>query len=192
MNRGLALVGMLGLIVAFQNCSQETLTSSAENMKATDVAITLPGENAQAAKVSFVEIPDITANDHQAKIGASLGEEESYRLVISVDSGALQILDRANAVMDRGCLSQSDLQELKTILGGSRICQADSVAADQMCSQVYRPGYASLYADEQRISLGEQMDSCGRGKKDLCGELSNVFKAYVAHLKLNWSQMSCE
>lgn len=192
MNKGLALVGMLGLIVAFQNCSQETLTSSSNDFNSNEVAVTLPGDEKQSAKITFVEIPDLPVAESMAKLGQSLrNEEEAFKLVISVESGALQILDQGNAVMDKGCLSSSDLEELKSILGGSRICKSQA-SQQEICAQIYKPGYAALYADDDKISLGEERDSCGNGKQDLCGELSSVFQAYVAHIKNNWSKMSCE
>ncbi len=198
MNKGLALLSTVGLVVAFQNCSQETLTSStlgSESFKSSEVFITLPDALESKAKIDFVEIPDIQSNSVEQKVSVradSATEEASYRLVISTESGALQILDQSNFVMDRGCLSISDLKELLTILSGSRICQRQLSKEDLACAQVYKAGYASLYSDDRKISLGEEYDSCGNGKKDLCGDLSKVFQAYVAHIKANWPQMSCE
>jgi hypothetical protein len=196
-NKGLALLSSVCLIVAFQNCSQETLTSTStgsESLKSSDVLVTLPDASESKAKIDFVEIPDIQSDAVAQKASLSVSPEgaDSYRLVISVESGVLQILDQSNSVMDRGCLSASDLQELQTILSGSRICQRLLQQEDLMCAQVYKASYVSLYSDDKKISLGEERDSCGNGKKDLCGDLSKVFQAYVAHIRTHWSKMSCE
>lgn len=181
---------MLILVLAFQNCGRQGLQS--DGAGSGDVAVTLPQNGvavaADSAKVTYIEIPEVADTSGQQKI---VGEEGDGRLVISLQSGKIQLMDSANNVLQQRCLAPSDLGELKTILSGSKICEAQ-VAQDAICAMQMKMGYASLYADEKRVNLGEELDSCGRGRKDLCGELSNVFKAYVSHVKANWVEMHCE
>jgi hypothetical protein len=184
---------MLMLVLAFQNCGRQGL--QADGTGSGDVAVTLPqsgaaatSNEAVAAKVTYIEIPDVADLSAAQKAADQVGDS---RLVISLQSGKIQLMDSSNNVLQQRCLASSDLGELKTILSGSKICEAQ-VAQDAICAMRMKMGYASLYADEKRVNLGEEMDSCGRGRKDLCGELSSVFKAYVSHVKANWTEMHCE
>jgi hypothetical protein len=193
--RGLALISAACLILGFQNCSQSNLQGGAGLSE--DVAISAPsaigGDDTVTSKVTFVEVPNISEDSSSAsqKVSASAAEVTPYRLVVSLQSGTINLMDDRNSVLEKRCLSSSALQELKTILAGSSICAA-AVQASNACAQVYSPGYASLYADDERIALGERRDSCGNGQKDLCGGLADVFQNYVANLRNHWSEMSCQ
>lgn len=191
MKRVLAAAAVLLLILGFQNCSQKSLQVDG-SVASSEVTVSLPqggGEATSVAKVTYVEIPEIadSANAYQK---ASVGSG-SERLVISLDSGVIQLMDDANNALDKRCLSSSDLEELKNILAGSRICEAQ-VPGDAICAMRMKTAYASLFANEQRVNLGEERDSCGTGRKDLCGQLSDVFQAYVTHVKEHWSEMNCQ
>lgn len=194
MKRGLALISAACLILGFQNCSQSNLQGGAGLGQ--DVSITAPknlstGEDASGitAKVTFVEVPNMSDSSSVAQKAS--GELTQYRLVVSLQSGTINLMDNRNEVLEKRCLSSSSLQELKTILSGSSICAA-AVSSGDMCAQVYSPGYASLYADDERINLGERRDSCGNGQKDLCGGVADVFQNYISHLRAHWAEMSCE
>lgn len=193
MKRGLAFISAACLILGFQNCSQSNLQSG-EGLSA-DVLISAPllqggdESSASTSKVTFVEVPNIA--DDSAVQGKAAVSMTPYRLVVSLQSGNINLMDDSNSVLEKRCLSSSSLQELKAILAGASICSA-TVAAGDVCAQSYTPGYASLYADEQRIALGERRDSCGSGQKDLCGEVASVFQNYVSHLRNNWADMSCD
>lgn len=194
MKRVLALAFMFSLILGFQNCSQSSLQP--EGVLSGDVAVTLPqsgvsptSDAAVAAKVTYVEIPNVTdSNLAPQKLSDVVSP---HRLVISLQTGVIQLMDEANAPLEQRCLSASSLDELKTILSGASICAAQVTSAD-ICAMSYKPAYASLYANESRVLLGEERDSCGTGRKDLCGALAEVFQAYVSHVKANWSEMNCQ
>ncbi|KYG67136.1 hypothetical protein AZI86_08990 [Bdellovibrio bacteriovorus] len=194
MKRGLALISAACLILGFQNCSQSNLQSGVGLGQ--DVSITAPknlstGEDTSGvtAKVTFVEVPNMSDSSSAAQKAS--GEITQYRLVVSLQSGTINLMDNRNEVLEKRCLSSSSLQEIKTILSGSSICAA-AVSAGDVCAQVYSPGYASLYADDERINLGERRDSCGHGHKDLCGSVADVFQNYISHLRNHWAEMSCE
>lgn len=196
MKRGLALISATCLILGFQNCAQSNLQSGVGITS--DVAITAPKNNLSTgedssgvtAKVTFVEIPNMEQSGSSLQKAYS-GEPTQYRLVVSLQSGTISLMDNKNESLEKRCLSSSSLQELKAILSGSSIC-ADTVSSEALCAQVYSPGYASLYADDERINLGEKYDSCGNGHRDLCGGVADVFQNYISHLRQNWADMSCE
>ncbi|NUN06469.1 MAG: hypothetical protein HUU57_11990 [Bdellovibrio sp.] len=181
---------MFCLVLGFQNCSQSSLQDSV--LAGPDVNINLPTGNVPesgeptSGKVTYVEIPNVVSDfAAQQKAG------EIYRLVISMNSGEIQAVDDRNTLLEKRCLSKSHLDELKTILSGSSVCEAVSSAADQ-CAMRYKAGYASLFVNEKRVNLGEELDSCGRGRKDLCGATTDVFKAYLDLVRNHWAQMECE
>lgn len=195
LKRFFTLTTVVCLILGFQNCSQPNGFQSSE-LSASDVTISFapnstPGTVAATAKVTYVEVPDVESPIASQKIADPPVASSSHRLVISTQNGAIDLVDDSNTVLQQRCLSSSDLEELKTILSGSNICSAAAKAADQVCGMSYKAAYASLYADEQRVKLGEELDTCGTGKKDLCGSLSEVFQAYVSHLRLHWQEMNC-
>jgi len=187
-----ALGAMVCLVLGFQNCSQNGLQTLSES--SSDVSINVPpsvdgSENSGTpAKVTYVEIPNISDESSSAQKPVEL---TPYRLVISVDSGEISLLDDSNAVLQKRCLNAGSLTELKTILSGSSVCAATASQAE-VCAQSYKPGYASLYVNDKRINLGEEFDSCGRGRKDLCGQVTDVFQAYVDYVKAHWAEMSCQ
>ncbi|AFY00196.1 hypothetical protein [Bdellovibrio bacteriovorus] len=195
MTKRLALLtGTVCLILGFQNCSQNSLQTS-EMASLNDVSVALPpsggGDSANTpAKVTYVEIPNVSDTVVEG-VAAKASELGQYRLVIATDSGRIQLVDEVNTVIQERCLSAGSLSELKTILSGSSVCAAPVKSAD-MCAMRYKPAYASLYANETRVNLGEEKDSCGTGLKDLCGGLADVFQAYVSHVRNNWTAMNCE
>nr|WP_295900074.1 hypothetical protein [uncultured Bdellovibrio sp.] len=194
MKRVLALVATLCLVLGFQNCAQNQMQSL--DMASNEVSVNLPPQSSNgesstptAGKVTYVEIPNISED---GAVAQKASEVTPYRLVISLQSGSIQLMDDSNAVLQKRCLDSGSLQELKTILTGANICAASAPADDQICAMKYQPGYASLFVNEKRVNLGEEQDSCGRGRKDLCGALTDVFQAYVSHVKQHWTEMNCE
>lgn len=193
MKRGLAVVATLCLILGFQNCSQSSLEAGEGLNGKIAVSIHSPESVVDAvnASVTYLEIPQ---SDESISVGVSAKASSSaagaLRLVVSTQTGKISLVDAKNEVFEERCLSSEDLQEMKTILAGSSIC-SKVVSEDTMCAMSYTPAYVSLYANEERIQLGEKMDSCGTGSKDLCGGLADVFQSYVGHIKANWESMAC-
>ncbi|WP_347356059.1 hypothetical protein [Bdellovibrio sp.] len=186
------LTGAICLIVGFQNCSQSALQTS-EMASMNDVSVIVPpaaggSSSSEASKVTYIEIPNISED---GAVSAKISEVSMYRLVIATESGKIHLVDDANNILQERCLGSANLAELKTILSGSSVCAAPVKSAD-ICAMKYTPAYAALYANEKRVNLGEEKDSCGRGRQDLCGGLADVFQAYVAHVRANWADMSCE
>lgn len=190
-----ALVSFFMLVVGFQNCSQSSLQQGGELSSAVSVGIPQSGSKSdgvlsnEQAQVTYLEIPSVAdVSADQQKIAS---EEIDSRLVISLQSGRIQLMNGANSVLQTRCLKQEELAELKTILSGSQICETH-VDEDAICAMRVKSAYASLYANERRVHLGAEQDSCGRGRKDLCGGVASVLQAYVSHVKASWSDMNCE
>lgn len=185
-----ALTTLLCLVLGFQNCSQSALQNG-ESLGTNSVAVSLPSSNQgqSSAKVTYVEIPG--ADQVQSASSQKAADVSANRLVVSLQTGVMQLMDDSNAVLATHCLSASSLNELNTILSGSSICDAKASSGD-VCGMRYKPAYASLYADDSRVKLGEEQDSCGTGRKDLCGDMANVFQNYVSYVKAHWQEMNCQ
>lgn len=200
MKKGLAAVAVFCLVLGFQNCSQNSMhgddfSSSSDNIINVPAPVNAGGDGSTSnstttpAKVTYVEIPNIVDSSSSSSQKAAV--VSPYRLVVSTQSGSIQLMDDANDVLQTRCLSAGSLQELKNILTGASVC-SKAIPDVDVCSAVYTPGYASLFADGKRVNLGESRDSCGTGRKDLCGTMTDVFQGYVAYLKAHWSEMECQ
>lgn len=178
------------LVVGFQNCAQNGANLSADP-GAGDLASQAPAADAafleSTPQVTFVEIPQ-----HQiaGKTETSADVLEK-RLVISASTGRIQLMDSKNAVHGVACLNFEDFSKFKKSIEGSAICAA-GVTDAEICAMRYKPPYAVLFTGEQqRISLGEELNSCGRGKVDLCGDIKKDFQEIIQHIELNWKSMAC-
>ncbi|MGZ3773835.1 MAG: hypothetical protein ACXVCY_07345 [Pseudobdellovibrionaceae bacterium] len=201
MNKFFALSMALCLILGFQNCSKSPLQNSEilSNSK-NGVTVSVPVQNGgiSSAKITYIEIPNADSAAQTSLAQKSLdvssspsSNPSSSHLVISVQTGVIQLMDASSAVLEERCLSPASLSELNTILSGASICNGQAVSAD-ICGMRYKPAYASLYADEGRVNLGEEKDSCGTGKKDLCGDMAGVFQNYVSFVKAHFQEMNCQ
>lgn len=189
LNKFFALITILSLVLGFQNCGQSGLESGG-SLGTNKISVTLPqlGQGKAVADVTYIEIPEADQAGSSQKLS---GEISTNRLVISIQTGVIQLTDDTNAVLEKRCLSAASLNELHTILGGSTVCAA-APPSSEMCGERYKPAYVSLYADEARVNLGEEQDSCGTGRKDLCGDLATVFQNYVSYVKSHYMEMNCQ
>lgn len=189
MKKFFAVTTALCLVLGFQNCSQSNLNGDVLSVSANPYAPSSEKGGEVVNNVSLIEIPN--ADQAQTGTQAKAADLSPSRLVISPQTGVIQLMDDANAVLDEKCLSAADLNELNTILSGSSICSA-SATESEICGMVYKPAYASLMSNNALVNLGEELDSCGNGRKDLCGELATVFQNYVSHIKAHYQEMNCQ
>ncbi len=177
------------LVLSFQNCEQSA-RSGYGTLSSTGVQVGIPDQSSQSrVTITEFEIPNVA--DSAGVSSKSTEGFGPYRLLVSLENGELELLDSDNNILQKRCLSESELSEGKTILADSKICET-KVQSDLVCGMRFKYAYASLYSEDQRVALGEEQDTCGRGKKDLCGGLAKVFQAYVSHIRANWAQMNCE
>lgn len=172
MKKIVGIVGALCLILGFQNCSQSALTSEPD-AGASGAPSTKVGE---LESVSLVE----------------LTSSEASQWILDVESGEIRYTSSQGQVSARRCLSDDDKAELKALLEGASICKSE-VPKDAICTMEYSPGYAILVSDSaERTALGEKLDGCGRGAKEICGVKGTAFKAFLAHLAQDIDSMQCE
>lgn len=176
------------LVVGFQNCAQNGLNSQ---LGSGDFASQAPSADAEflesTPEVTFVEIPQYQVAGKTASLASAL----ETRLVISTATGRIQLMDSKNSVHGVACLNFDDFNKFKKSIEGSAICAA-GVTEAEICAMRYKPPYAVLFTGAQeRISLGEELNSCGRGKVDLCGDIKQDFQAIIQHIELNWKSMAC-
>lgn len=178
------------LVVGFQNCAQNGANLSAD-LGSGDLASQAPSADAafleSTPEVTFVEIPQYQTLGKTSSLTDSLEK----RLVISTATGRIQLMDSKNAVHGVACLNFDDFSKFKKSIEGSAICAA-GVTDAEICAMRYKPPYAVLFTGAQeRISLGEELNSCGRGKVDLCGDIKKDFQEIIQHIELNWKSMAC-
>ncbi|MFS4458493.1 hypothetical protein [Bdellovibrio sp. HCB2-146] len=172
MKKIVGIVGVLCLILGFQNCSQSSLSSEPE-AGASGTPSTKVGD------LESVSLVELTSN-------------EASQWILDVESGELRYTSAQGQVSARRCLSDDDKAELKALLEGASICKSE-VPADAICTMQYSPGYAILVSDSaERTALGEKLDGCGRGAIEICGVKGTAFKAFLSHLSKDINSMSCD
>jgi len=187
------------LILGFQNCSQSGLSTggSADSAFKGDSSGDAELDPSSLSEVSTVEIPystnSIAVNDSGEGLreARKSGSVSNDRLVVDLASGKISLLNAQGQAVAETCLDDSRLEEMKSYLSSSSICEAE-VESNVACTQVYEQGYASLASEAGRLNLGESLDGCGRGYKDFCGSVASSFKGLVESIKQNWQQLSCQ
>lgn len=180
------VIGSLCLILGFQNCSQQNNLSEEGSLGAASGALASP---ADASKITYVEIMESPLVPTVSNKVGSVSAES--RLLISPKTGEIHAVDSLNKVLDTKCLSAADLATLNQILNSASICKMPVTKAD-MCATRYIPAYAALVLGQERINLGEQRDSCGYGRQEICGSLGEVFRDFVSHVRENIDNMKCQ
>ncbi|MGZ3771145.1 MAG: hypothetical protein ACXVCA_15120, partial [Bdellovibrio sp.] len=191
LNKFFTIVIVLFLLLGFQNCSQSNLSGGAGSAGVSSFSPPSEKNGVAVTNVSYIEIPNAEPTTATA-LSQKMDSSSSQRLMVSPQTGKIQLVDDADSVLAERCLSSADLNELNTILSSSSVCSAPAAPSSEICGMSYKPAYASLVADNTSFDLGEEKDSCGTGKKDLCGDLASVFQNYVAYVKAHFQEMACK
>lgn len=167
--KAVVITSFICLILGFQNCSQSSLSGTSDlNSSSSEKVESLES-------VSKVEL---------------VSHDES-QWVLDVNSGQINYTSRSGVVSATRCLSQSEQAELKSIFENASIC-AKEVSEGVICSQQYSAGYAVLVSDAERVALGEKLNGCGAGQKEICGIKGASFKAFLTHIANNIDSMVCQ
>ena len=159
------------LILGFQNCSQSSLSAGSD-----------AGSSGSSEKVATL--------DSVSKVELVSHDESQW--VLDVDSGQINYTSRSGVISATRCLSSDDRAELKSIFENASIC-AKEVAEGAICTQQYSPGYAVLVSEaSDRLALGETLNGCGRGQKEICGVKGASFKAFLTHIANDIDSMVCQ
>jgi hypothetical protein len=116
---------------------------------------------------------------------------EASQWVLDVDSGQIKYTSPSGAVSATRCLSRDDQAELKSIFENASVCERE-VADGAICTQQYSPGYAVLVSTAERVALGEMVNGCGAGQKEICGIKGASFRAFLAHVANDIESMVCQ
>lgn len=189
------ILAAIVVTLAFQNCSPHSMdsgliTRDSSSLTFGDTSLPrLTPLDSILDEVKILEIPRVSfsSDDDPEKTGLN----DAYALRVDLMTGMIDLVDRNDAsVLASRCLSLTSRDEVVTILQSSQLCEQGR--PDKLCAQRYTPEYASLIANAKVIPLGEELDSCGSGKKDLCGESAVMLKGFIKFVKSNWQDMSCE
>jgi hypothetical protein len=186
------------LLGTFQNCAQSTgataftpSTSGAGN------------NNSNTSSMDKIDNVDLSAADFIDVSLRSLYAEENVQrrsvkdfqnLKINLANGEMRYVDTEGNVLNstRLCLHRKELEEFKSILQQSRVCQPVLPAnrEDLACTQVYKFPFAWLqYANGDKIKLGE-ISGCSRSL-DLCEEHRDIFNGFIAYLRNHLDSRKC-
>ena len=197
MNRWIFLTASLVMMVGFQNCAQQKLNDSIEQVQSlTDGAPESEKifPDGDLAHVDTVEIP-FRYQDSNVRSQAEF--MKNGRILLSVDNGFIMAVDEGGQQMgDKDhCMKSEDRESLRSILDRANVCRGKQKVADEnaMCIQVYQEGYASLYKSSEKIELGSAGNPCAPPLFDLCGEgaLKEEFMTLITKVKASWNSMSC-
>ncbi len=181
------VIGSLCLIIGFQNCAQQGADGVSDISGGSSVVLS----STEASKISYVEVPAAVSSIQDLQKTSSASVASDARLLVSPKTGVIHIVDSLNNKLDEKCLSSDDLARLQELLANASVCQMPVAKAD-VCATKYTPAYASLVLGQSRVSLGEERDSCGYGRQEICGELGDVFKTFVSYVRSSYSQMECQ
>lgn len=181
--------------LGFQNCSPHSMDSgliggdSSLTFGDTSLPSMAGASDSILNEAQLLEIPQVSFSSDKGLEKTS--SSEAYTLRINLSTGAIELVDRGDSsVLASRCLSLNSRDEVMAILRSSQLCEQGR--SDKLCAQRYTPEYANLVANGKVIPLGEEFDSCGSGKKDLCGDSASVLKGFIGFVKSNWQDMTCE
>lgn len=154
--RALIVFCLCGSILSFQNCRQVDSTAVTTN-------------KIEESPSAFQRIP--ASNVNNLKMFSVVQGRYGYYSLDMV-SGQINMLDEdAESPIDpqrRFCLSDQELQSIRSILESSDICQPEQQAdAEINCPMIYRYPYAIANLSGLEIRLGEKKNGCDKAA-DLC------------------------
>ena len=119
---------------------------------------------------------------------------EIQNLQINLSNGEMRPVDSDGIILStlRLCLLRSELEEFKSVLKNSRLCQPaiSAVREDLVCTQEYRYPFAWLkYANGDQVKLGE-VSGCNKSL-DLCEEHRDVYNGFIAYLRNHLDSRKC-
>lgn len=173
MRKLVVLIGVLSLIVSFQNCAPQNQSSP------------MSGEApATYEKYSALPADQVTFWDY-----------EKYRYVdVDLASGMMSTFEKLGE--ERGeiyCMKSDELSQLHAILDSADVCEPvlEQVQEGKVCTMLYSYPYASLKTSGSEIRLGERISGCDI-PVDLCEEKASQFRNFVGSIVQNLEAHACE
>jgi hypothetical protein len=201
MKRIISFSILTALIIGFQNCAKIQLQESPKNQASVSMnPVTSQPATFNPNSADKLLIPN-NPNIENSKAGPSLNSD-IYYFQINLTTGGISSYDFNEEVLQNKtfCLSDSDLNELKSILNNAAVCDKTSATAEatpdssnsseKLCTAVYKEPYASLIFGDSEVKLGEAKSGCDE-PVDLCGAHKDLLKGFVTNLLKNISTKSC-
>lgn len=185
-----SIIAVFILLFSFQNCQNpphpDEVSGQALNAVGISNSIELNQEALQS--ISFI------INDFKIITKAGNTYQLNYNKTLQIDLKTGTILETSDIDNEtvKYCLNESLKNELVSILKSSQVCKSQpNLPEGTVCSQVMKLPYAQLFTDKVQYDLGSATDGCGSSSIDLCGDQSNLLKAYIENLKKQYQQMIC-
>lgn len=173
MRKLVVLIGVLSLIVSFQNCApQNSLNQMSGEAPAT------------YEKYSALPADQVTFWDYA-----------KYRYIdVDLNSGMMSTFEKLGE--ERGeiyCMKKDELAQLHSILDSADVCEPvlEQVQEGKVCTMLYSYPYASLKTSGNEIRLGETMSGCDV-PVDLCEEKAFQFRNFVSSILQTLEAHACE
>ncbi|MEK6628084.1 MAG: hypothetical protein AABY53_05620 [Bdellovibrionota bacterium] len=180
-----SIIAAFILFFSFQNCQP---LPGADEVSATGVLKRIELNQEDLQSINFI------INDSKVVTKAGNTYQLNYNKTLQLDLKTGIILETSDIDSETGryCLNEILTDEVISILKTSEICQTlPNLPEGTVCSQVVKLPYAQLLTDKEQYDLGAANDGCGSNSIDLCGDQSNLLKAYIENLKKQYQQMSC-
>ncbi len=187
----------LVLISTFQNCAQTSGSAAfipnnsgaSTNTSKTDSLEKVETVDLSAADYIVVSLKSLYADSSQRRLA-----KDFQNLQINLATGEMRSVDSDGTILSpvRLCLRRQELDEFKTILRNSKLCQPATVAAreDMVCNQVYKYPFAwAQYANGDQVKLGE-VAGCSKSL-DLCEEYQGIYNGFIAYIRNNLDTRKC-
>lgn len=173
------------LFFCYQNCSQKQFADETSQNSQNVVS---------SQKLSDLQVQNLkffTEKDSELQKGAHTFYVKTKTLYsLDTESGVLAEHDQAADTLNTYCLTTELLNEIRSILGSSSVCQGGK-STDEACAQVIVEPYAELVTANDVIQLGSASDACGSNKVDLCEDQSSVLKGWIESVRGQLPQLGC-
>jgi hypothetical protein len=186
------------LVLGFQNCSPNQVSDVMSASSLSNPIEVTPMEKVDVSQTEMLEIPESAYLEAQLQSAIIASKPTStfaaHHLEIDVKTGVVHVVDQSNEVVAgvQYCLSSSDISELRTILGTSKICESKAIVDEQvLCTMNYTFPYAKLHFLGSELSLGESRSGCHKGP-DLCGVQKDMLQGFLAHVQNNLATKKCD
>lgn len=178
------------VVTTFQNCSQSK-NSSLTNMDHNKGGSV---NNNDSAKLAEVDLSNATAIEVQlTSLFSTNFKNDIPSIQINLSNGEMRYINKEGQYISplRLCLYREELQEIKSIIETSKICQPEGkVSADTVCTMEYIYPYAKIFLESNDIiKLGEK-SGCS-GIVDLCEDSKKALNGYISYLSSHLDNRKC-
>ncbi len=180
---GFILSGII--LFSYQNCSypKENSIPSGNSNQISMLA------NEKVQSITFLTSENTVVQQNSKNF--TLVSQNSY--VVDYVSGEILKSVQVTATIEKYCLSENLLTELRNIIESSSVCKIENKQPEgQSCSQVYKYGYALILTNNGSLDLGSSSDSCMNNAIDFCESTSkDMLKGWFAAVKNQLPQLLC-